>query len=156
VNKFIREARLQCNIHAHNLKASAGVPNGNTPGAAKQIKKSRFHFSKNYWRQSAPTSISIVQIHPGWRNDQVKAVYGHISLVVATLGPGLREQVGRNAGDKDVTTRNLLGRSVRVLAFGLVFVISGIRMPTRERAAGRRNFSAACSGQVITGALRQI
>ena len=58
-------------------------------------------------------------------------------LVVAALAPVLRGKPGRNAGDKDDTTRHLSGRSVRVLAFGLAFVFSASRMPIRERSAGK-------------------
>jgi hypothetical protein len=57
-------------------------------------------------------------------------------LVVAALAPVLRWPPGRNPGAKDDTTRHLSGRSVRVLAFGLAFVISASQMTARERAAG--------------------
>jgi len=46
-------------------------------------------------------------------------LYAFISLVVAASAPGLRGKPGRNAGDKDDTTRHLSWQSVRVLAFGL-------------------------------------
>jgi hypothetical protein len=55
------------------------------------------------------------------------------------VAPVLRGRRWRNPGDNDGTTRHLLGRSVRVLAFGLAFVISSSRMTTRERGAGFRN-----------------
>jgi hypothetical protein len=42
--------------------------------------------------------------------------------VVTTLPPVLRGQPGRNPGGNDGTTWHLLGRSVRVLAFGLAFL----------------------------------
>jgi hypothetical protein len=45
------------------------------------------------------------------------------ALVVAALAPALRGQVGGNPGDNDDTTRHLSGRSVRVLAFGLAFLV---------------------------------
>jgi hypothetical protein len=45
-------------------------------------------------------------------------------LVVAALALVLRGQAGRNAGDNDDTTRHLSERSVRVLAFGLAFLLS--------------------------------
>jgi len=57
-------------------------------------------------------------------------------LVVAALAPVLRGQPGRNAGDKDDTTRHLSGRSVRVLASGLALLFSASQMTTRERSAG--------------------
>jgi len=59
------------------------------------------------------------------------------SLVVTALLPVLRGQLGRNPGSNDDTTRHLLGRSVRVLAFGLAFMALASRMTTRERAAGK-------------------
>jgi hypothetical protein len=61
---------------------------------------------------------------------------GGIFLVVAALAPVLRGLLGRNPGANDDTTRHLLGRSVRVLAFGLAFEFAASRMTTRERAAG--------------------
>jgi len=57
-------------------------------------------------------------------------------LVVTAFSPALRGQPGRNPGDNDDATKHLSGRSVRVLAFGLAFMISASRMTTRERAAG--------------------
>jgi hypothetical protein len=57
-------------------------------------------------------------------------------LVVTALAPVLRGQPGRNPGDNDDTTKHLSGRSGRVLAFGLAFVISASRMTRRERVAG--------------------
>ena len=59
------------------------------------------------------------------------------SLVVAALGAVLRGQPGRNPGNNDNTTRQLSGRSVGELAFGLAFMFSGSRMTTRERGAGK-------------------
>jgi hypothetical protein len=58
------------------------------------------------------------------------------SLVVAALAPMLRGQAGRNLGDNDDTTRHLLGRSVRVLAFGLAFMPLASRMIRRRRGSG--------------------
>ena len=69
------------------------------------------------------------------------------SLVVAALAPVLRGQSGRNAGDNDDTTRHLLGRSVRVVAFGLAFVISASLMTTRERATGEFRLLEQCNGR---------
>ena len=72
------------------------------------------------------------------------------SLVVTALAPVLRGQPGRNPGDNDDTTRHLSGRSVRVLAFLLRFLLrQGFRLrvgamadkpaeqATRKRAAGK-------------------
>jgi hypothetical protein len=63
--------------------------------------------------------------------------------VVAALATVTRGQPGRNAGDNDDTTRPLSGRSGRVLAFGLAFVISARRMTIRDRAAGKSHFCSA-------------
>jgi hypothetical protein len=56
------------------------------------------------------------------------------------IGPCVRGKPGRYPGDNDETTRHLSGRSGRVLAFGLAFVISASRMTTRECAAGKPEF----------------
>jgi hypothetical protein len=45
--------------------------------------------------------------------------------------------MGRGAGFKSDTTRHLSGRSVRVLASGLAFVLVASPMTTRERVAGK-------------------
>ena len=72
-----------------------------------------------------------------WRHGSTACLYNHLKriispskpvLVVTALAPVLRGQPGRNAEDKDDTTRHLSGRRVRVLAFGLAFVISASRM----------------------------
>ena len=52
----------------------------------------------------------------------------------------LRGQTGRKLASSDFMTRHLSGRSVRVLAFGLAFLFSASRMPTRERAAGKASW----------------
>jgi hypothetical protein len=56
--------------------------------------------------------------------------YGSIQnpLVVAALSAALRGQPRRNPGTNDDTTRHFSGRSVRVLAFGLAFVITASRI----------------------------
>jgi hypothetical protein len=43
-DEFKWKIGLRLNVHADNVKPGAAVPNGNAPGAAKQIKKLRLHF----------------------------------------------------------------------------------------------------------------
>jgi len=63
-----------------------------------------------------------------------------LALVVPDLKPVPRGGMGRGAGFKSDTTRRLSGRSVRVLAFGLLFLIPASRMPKLERGAAKQSF----------------
>jgi hypothetical protein len=65
---------------------------------------------------------------------------------MATVLRGLQ---GRNPGVSGGTTRLLLGRSVRVLAFGLAFMYSASRMIRRRQNYGGTGNTGTRSGERI-------
>jgi hypothetical protein len=67
LDEFKREMWLRVNIHANDFKSGTAVTNSNATSAAKQIKKSQFHFQRDILLESDPVSIANI-IAAAFRN----------------------------------------------------------------------------------------